>query len=30
MDRFENGQPVEHWEVIDQVGLMQQLGEGPG
>lgn len=26
IDRFENGQSVEHWEIIDQVGLMQQLG----
>lgn len=26
IDRFENGQSVEHWEVIDQMGLMQQLG----
>ena len=26
IDRFENGQSVEHWEVIDQLGLMQQLG----
>lgn len=26
IDRFENGQSAEHWEVIDQVGMMQQLG----
>ena len=26
IDRFENGQSVEHWEIIDQMGLMQQLG----
>ena len=30
IDRFENGQSVEHWEVIDQMGLMQQLGVIPG
>lgn len=29
IDRFENGQSVEHWEVFDQVGLMQQLGAIP-
>jgi predicted ester cyclase len=29
IDRFENGQSVEHWEVIDQLGLMQQLGVIP-
>ncbi|GIV76452.1 MAG: hypothetical protein KatS3mg050_0846 [Litorilinea sp.] len=29
IDRFENGQSVEHWEIIDQVGLMQQLGVMP-
>ena len=29
IDRFENGQSVEHWEVIDQMGLMQQLGVVP-
>jgi predicted ester cyclase len=29
IDRFENGQSVEHWEIIDQVGLMQQLGVIP-
>ena len=29
IDRFENGQSVEHWEIIDQLGLMQQLGVIP-
>lgn len=29
IDRFENGQSVEHWEIIDQMGLMQQLGVLP-
>ena len=29
IDRFENGLSVEHWEIIDQVGLMQQLGVIP-
>jgi steroid delta-isomerase-like uncharacterized protein len=29
IDRFENSQSVEHWEVFDQVGLMQQLGVIP-
>lgn len=29
IDRFENNQSVEHWEVFDQVGLMQQLGVIP-
>lgn len=29
IDRFENGQSVEHWEVFDQAGLMQQLGVIP-
>lgn len=29
IDRFENGQSVEHWEVFDQMGLMQQLGVIP-
>ncbi|HET9591109.1 MAG TPA: ester cyclase [Anaerolineales bacterium] len=23
IDRFKNGQSVEHWEIIDQLGLMQ-------
>ncbi len=26
LDRFENGRSVEHWEEIDQMGLLQQLG----
>jgi steroid delta-isomerase-like uncharacterized protein len=29
IDRFENGQSVEHWEIIDQLGMMQQLGVVP-
>ena len=29
IDRFENGLSVEHWEIIDQVGLMQQIGALP-
>jgi predicted ester cyclase len=29
IDRFENGRSVEHWEEIDQMGLMQQLGVIP-
>ena len=29
IDRFENGQSVEHWEIIDQLNLMQQLGIVP-
>ena len=29
IDRFENDQSVEHWEIIDQLGLMQQLGVIP-
>ena len=29
IDRFENGQSIEHWEIIDQVGMMQQLGVIP-
>ena len=29
IDRFENGQSVEHWEIFDQVGLMRQLGVIP-
>jgi predicted ester cyclase len=29
IDRFENGQSVEHWEIFDQMGLMQQLGVIP-
>ena len=29
IDRFENGQSIEHWEIIDQLSLMQQLGVIP-
>jgi steroid delta-isomerase-like uncharacterized protein len=29
IDRFENGQSVEHWEIFNQMGLMQQLGVIP-
>ena len=29
IDRFQDGQSVEHWEVFDQVSLMQQLGVIP-
>lgn len=29
LDRFEDGKTAEHWEVMDQVGLMQQLGVMP-
>lgn len=29
IDRMQNGQSVEHWEVMDQLGLMQQLGVIP-
>ena len=29
IDRFENGQSVEHWEIFEQMGLMQQLGVIP-
>ena len=29
IDRFENGQSVEHWEFYDQMGMMQQLGVIP-
>ena len=29
IDRFEEGQSVKHWEVFDQMGLMQQLGVIP-
>ena len=28
-DRFEGGKSVEHWEIVDQLGLMQQLGVIP-
>lgn len=29
IDRFENGRSVEHWEIIDQMTMMQQLGVVP-
>jgi predicted ester cyclase len=29
IDRFENGQSVEHWVIFIQMGLMQQLGVIP-
>ncbi|HBY97984.1 MAG: ester cyclase [Ardenticatenaceae bacterium] len=29
IDRFENGASVEHWEIFDQLGLLQQLGAIP-
>ncbi len=29
IDRLSGGQVVEHWEEIDMLGLMQQLGVGP-
>lgn len=29
IDRFENGQSVEHWEIFDQMSMMQQLGVIP-
>jgi len=29
IDRFKNGQSVEHWEYFDQLGMMQQLGVIP-
>ena len=29
IDRFQDGQSVEHWEIFDQFGLMQQLGVIP-
>jgi len=29
IDRFENGQSVEHWELFDQMAMMQQLGVIP-
>ena len=28
-DRFEGGKSVEHWEIVDQLGMMQQLGVIP-
>lgn len=29
IDRFESGQSVEHWEIIDQLSMMQQLSVIP-
>jgi len=29
IERFENGKSVEHWEIFDQLGMMQQLGVIP-
>ncbi|MBX3082421.1 MAG: ester cyclase [Anaerolineae bacterium] len=29
IDRLQGGKSVEHWEIIDQLGLMQQLGVIP-
>ena len=29
IDRFENGRSVEHWELFDQMSMMQQLGAIP-
>ena len=29
IDRFEDGKSVEHWEIFDQLSLMQQLGVVP-
>lgn len=29
IDRFEDGKSVEHWEIFDQLGMMQQLGVVP-
>jgi steroid delta-isomerase-like uncharacterized protein len=29
IDRFEDGKSVEHWEIFDQMSLMQQLGVVP-
>jgi steroid delta-isomerase-like uncharacterized protein len=28
--RFQNGKVCEHWAVVDQVSMLQQLGFGPG
>jgi steroid delta-isomerase-like uncharacterized protein len=30
IDRFEDGKSVEHWEILDQLTMMQQLGVIPG
>ena len=29
IDSFEDGKSTEHWEIFDQMGLMQQLGVAP-
>jgi predicted ester cyclase len=29
IDRFEGDKSVEHWEILDQIGMMQQLGVIP-
>ena len=29
IDRITGGQVVEHWEIFDQLGMMQQLGVVP-
>lgn len=29
IDRFVGGKSVEHWEILDQLGMMQQLGVIP-
>lgn len=29
MDRFKGGKSIEHWEIVDQAGMMQQLGVMP-
>ena len=29
IDRFEGDKSVEHWEILDQLGMMQQLGVIP-
>lgn len=29
IDRFEDGRSVEHWEIFNQMGLLQQLGVIP-
>jgi predicted ester cyclase len=29
VDRFANGKSVEHWEISDQLGMLQQIGAVP-
>ena len=29
LDRLENGQIVEHWHNVDELGLLRQLGGAP-